>query len=575
MGLFDFLWGSPNKTKNNMKNTKNEKNKATKKVIERIKQDGKFAFLYNDIENYKEYHIRCKIDKVRISNDGNLIATSSSGEPLQFRDSWELQDFYDDGPHRFVALRIWEYGTFKILKEFCNMDILDIKFSADSKFFAMAFKNKDECGGNYCSKENHIDIINTENLCVICSLTLAESQSCLGIAISNNFDYIAIRIYDEKSHEHFVRIIDINTSNQVREINMESNKKYFYVSTIMEFSYDDEFLIISLDEEKGARLSELQIIDIINEKVKSKVNTVTLDGVDIGNVSNKIVYPYTEYEDKLIRINELGQRISKRISKYGYCVMDMNTNDIIKTSNGEDYECDGFEIAKFNLNDEKIIVKGGYVNSSVKDDYMKSKDSIRGCISLFDVKELKHIKTIDLNELQDIQAKEIIRFDINRYDELLVYSSDYNVYNLLCFNLDYSEKIFTNKIFSTSGMAELERSDYCREKEVLVSNQYYFGSYDRTVVFSTYKEFTDNIQKMSRQYRDDEKYAQFNSNSNSWVCCIEELNERAANYNSNGESQSLYSNGYHSKVDYNNIDLGESYDDYYENLNYVDSDDEI
>ncbi|HFC9206666.1 TPA: hypothetical protein ACF0PM_002125 [Clostridium perfringens] len=78
---------------------------------------------------------------------------------------------------------------------------------------------------------------------------------------------------------------------------------------------------------------------------------------------------------------------------------------------------------------------------------------------------------------------------------------------------------------------------------------------------------------MSRQYRDDEKYAQFNSNSNSWVCCIEELKERAANYNSNGEI--LYSNGYHSKVDYNNIDLGESYDDYYEDLNYVDSDDEI
>ena len=110
MGLLDFIFGT----------NKNEDINVKKQEIQRVKQIGKYAVLNHESEENIEYDIPCNIKNVLISKNGKYIVSSAEGQRPSFNESWDEEEYYDDGPHKFAALRVWEYGTFKILREFTS-----------------------------------------------------------------------------------------------------------------------------------------------------------------------------------------------------------------------------------------------------------------------------------------------------------------------------------------------------------------------------------------------------------------------------------------------------------------------
>lgn len=470
MGFLDFIFG-------------NNKNKDinTKKNIEKVKQIGKYAVLNNEREESIEYDIPCKIKNVLISKNGKYIASSAQGEFPSFDEEWEMEDYYSDGPHKFAALRIWEYDTFKILKEFVNINVKAMNFSNDSEIFAIAYEDDNGYDGYSCSKKNYIEIIDTNNFKTIKTIILDKSEQCMGIALSNDLKYIATTIWYKK--EYYIKTFDISSYQEVSKINLEYDK-FYYKSSIMEFSYDDKFLIFTLDEDPSSISSPLSIINMAKCKEQYRINSVSHESIDIGNISNKIIYH--SYEN----------------NHDSYYILQMDSNTLSEIPN---YQSSYRTIAKFNLDDSKCFITGYTGDNSLNESLIDK--PIRDAISVFDSNSLKNIKTISVSKIIGSKIDEIRYVDITRYNEWLVFCEKYNgYYYLACVDCDDFSTIYVKNIPSSIKQVGSTSTSYCRDKEVMVLNRYYCGSHDHTFVFSTYEEALNNLPDIDRMYFDNGKY---------------------------------------------------------------------
>lgn len=482
----------------------------------RVKKYEIGGVLINESEN-------CDLDsilnRIKISNDGNLIATASIPCELPYENQeyysncddygeddeydyidpsdyyYEQQSFYEEGPHKFLALKIWENGTFKSVKEFYNMNIIDMEFSNDSSLFAIAFENKDDCGGDCCSKVNHIDIMSIYelyeeyNFRTNLSIRLKEHELCLGIAISNNSRYIAIRIYDKNIHMNIVRLIDISTGMQVSQIDLKKYKleyKSEYISDIMKFTYDDSFLVLTLDEDSDRFTSPLTILDIKDKKQVYYDNRIPHKSIDIGNVSNKIIY----------------YKRSDGYEKASYKILDLEKMEINKISEEDDFFAYFLNTySKFTLDDSRVLISGCYLKQNEETEISDCEDNI----SLFECEKLKCIKTINISKLVRCKTKNIERIDINKYDEFLIYHNNYKKYYISCIDGISLKTIFIKEYpykMKQVG-ADIYTCDYNSHTETcaLVNNYYYEDSINCTLVFSTQERALDDIFNIHIQYK--------------------------------------------------------------------------
>ena len=481
MGLLDFIFGT----------NKNEDINVKKQEIQRVKQIGKYAVLNHESEENIEYDIPCNIKNVLISKNGKYIVSSAEGQRPSFNESWDEEEYYDDGPHKFAALRVWEYGTFKILREFVNIDVKGIDFSNDSQILAISYQNKDECGGNYCSKENYIEIIDTNTFKTVKSIILDESEYCIGIALNSDSKYIAARICKQinyRTEGHYIKIFDIKSCKEVSKINLDE-VKYYYKSSIMKFSFDDKFLIFTLDEDLSGVSSPLSIVDMSKCKEQYRIDSVSHKSIDIGNISNKLICYIYE--------NNRGS----------YYILQMDSDILNKIPN---YKSDS-KIAKFNLDDSKCFVTGYYIGDSALNNRLTS-EKIYDAISMFDSNSLKNIKTINLSKITGYKVDGINYIDVTRYNELLVFCNNYKGNNYLAcmYSIDLST-IYVKQIPSSIRLIGSSSTSYCREKEVILFNRYYCGSHDHAFIFSTYEEALNNLADIDREYFNDGKYEHLNS----------------------------------------------------------------